>query len=85
MKKVVHVCKHSVKKISVTHEGLSTFIDVPHGCEVYQSIRAETVFLPTGEKVDQILGRIIGIVKDGEVIEEHFINGLNKKIEGLKK
>ncbi len=84
-KKIVHVCSQSIKKIVVSHENIETSIDVPNECEVYQSVRAETIFTNNSEKETRILGRIIGIVKDGEVIEERFINGLEKKVEGLKK
>ncbi len=84
-KKIVHVCSHNVKKISVSHEEMNISINVPTGCEVYQSVRAETVFLHNGQKEYRIVGRIIGLVKDGEVIEEQFINGLQREVTGLKK
>ncbi len=84
-KKTVNVSKHPVKSISCYHEGLQTKIEVPEGCEAYQAILSETVIIPNVQRSDRILGRIIGIIKDGEVIEEHFLNSIEYRIQGFKK
>lgn len=83
--KQVKVSKHEVSKITISHNGISATLDIPKGCEVYQAIRSETIFFPNGQKKDTILGRCVGIVKDGEVIEERFVNALERQVFGLKK
>lgn len=84
-KKLVNLCRFPIRCISVTHAGMNAFIDVPDGARAYQSIRAETTLMPAGKRVNHILGRSIGIVKDGEVIEEKFINELSNEVTGLRK
>src|ERR1051326_5601167 len=42
--KTVMVSNHKVKNIKLSHAGLSVSVDVPDDCEVYQAIRAETLF-----------------------------------------
>lgn len=88
--KTVFACNHKVKDIHIHHEGQDVhFMDIlsnfPKDCEVYQAIRAETLFTPNIEKTERILGRVVGIISDGEVIQELFINGLQKSVLGFKK
>lgn len=84
-RKIVNFSKFPVKEIRCSFEGLEAKIEVPNGCQVYQSIRSETLIIPNSQRKDRIIGRIIGIIKDGEVIEEQFLNGLQFKIEGFRK
>lgn len=84
-KKLCHVCTLPVKRIEAWHDGLHSFIDVPEGCEVYQAVRGDTLIIPNYERTDRVIGRVIGIIKDNEVIEEHFLNGLMYSVEGLRK
>lgn len=83
--KVVHLCKFPVKRIEAFHDGLHSAIDVPEGCEAYQAVRGETLIVPNLHRIDKVIGRIIGVVKGGEVIQEHFLNGHSYNVEGLKK
>lgn len=83
--KRVCVCKHPVKEIHVKHGNLEHTLEVPDGCEVYQANRSETTFLQNGEKKMRTVGRVIGLVKDGEVIEEYFLNGIEGVVHGMKK
>lgn len=84
--KTAFVCKHPVDLVRIVHDGLSTEIDVPDGCEVYQSIKGETVMMSTGERISKsTLGRFVGIVKDGEVIEERYLDGQGNQVIGFKK
>ena len=83
--KTVNVCTHAVKEIHVKHGDLEHILEVPDGCEVYQANRSETVFRQNGEKVDRHVGKVVGLVKDGSVIEEYFLNGIENQIFGLKK
>lgn len=83
--KVVHSCKYPVKSIEAFHEGLNKKIEIPEGCEAYQAIRGDTILILNYKRLDRVIGRIIGFVKNGEVIEEYFLNGLSNNVEGIKK
>ncbi len=83
--KVILAATGAVKRIEAYHEGLVAGIDVPVGCSAYQAIRSEAVIVPGVHRKDRIIGRLIGIVKDGEVIEELFLNALQFKVEGVRK
>lgn len=82
--KTVHLLKFPVKHISVSHGDLKAEIEVPEGVQVYQAIRGETMLNGQG-KNSQVLGRIIGLVKDGSVIEERFINVMEGRVMGMRK
>ena len=84
MTKRVRVSKHPVKNIKIAHDGMEIDMAVPEGCEVYQAIRAEVLFTPGGGRTEHILGRVVGLVKDGKVIEERFINAQNHEIMGVR-
>ena len=85
MKKSVMSSNHPIKTIPIFHGELSTKVDVSEGQEVYQAIRSETLFMPNGSKQSRIIGRVVGIIRDGEVIEERFINGMHNSILGFRK
>lgn len=82
--KTVCVSKLKVKKIHIKHGMLEKELEVPKDCEVYQAIRSQTTFYPSGEKKDRIVGRTVGLVKDGKVIEEYFLNDVENQIFGMK-
>ncbi len=84
-KKTIAVCIHPVKTLRIEHGEMTHTIEIPENCEVYQAIRAETNFMSNGIKKDKINGRVVGLVKDNEVIEEYFLNGLEGRIMGMKK
>jgi len=84
--KLVMVCKFPVKTIRIVHDSLTTDVTVPEGCGVYQAFKSESLFNSKGEKIlDRINGRIVGLVKDGEVIEERFLDGRGNQVIGFKK
>lgn len=83
--KTVFVCNLSVKKICVTNGELSAEIDVPEGAQVYYAIRSETILFSSREKAEQVLGNVVGLVKDGEVIEERFLNSQQNEVVGVRK
>ncbi len=84
MTKTVFICNHKISHIRVTHEGKQVELDVPDDCEVYQAMRSETSFSSAGRK-DRTLGRVVGLIRDDEVIEEYFINGLQRCVLGFRK
>ena len=82
--KTVIRCIYPVKKITINHGELYTEIEVPEDCEVYQAIRGQATIL--GNRNDrQILGRAVGLIKDGEVVEERFLNGSENITQGWRK
>lgn len=81
--KAVYVSTLPIAQISVYHGGLEAHIAVPEGCEAYQAVRSETVILD-GRKHNRIVGRAVGIVKNGEVIEEQFINDIEHVVLGMR-
>lgn len=84
-RKIVNFSKFPVKIIKCFHEGLQSQIEVPEGARAYQAIRSESLIIGNSQKKGRIIGRTIGIIKGGEVLEEHFLNGIQFKVEGFKK
>lgn len=83
-KKEVYLCKYPCKKIKVTHEGMSTEITVKKGEDVFQSIVSIVTFMPNGQSKKETLGRLVGTVKDGKIIEERFLDEKLGKVTGFK-
>jgi hypothetical protein len=83
-KKTVRLLNYDAVFIEAEYKGLGAYSYVPEGCRVYQAIRSEAL-ITVNERKDRILGRIIGIVRDGEVIEEQSLNGMLNRVEGLRK
>jgi hypothetical protein len=84
-KKSVVVSKEKIKHIKICHGNQSTELDIPDGCEVYQAIRAQTFFISGGKSKNTVMGRVVGLIKNGEVIEERVLNGVEGIIQGWKK
>lgn len=82
--KTVFLATLPVARIVVRHAGLRASIDVPEGCAAYQAARSETTILD-GRKRSRVIGRVIGIVRDGEVVEEQFINDVEHAVLGTRK
>lgn len=85
VRKTVHLCRFPVKYIEAWYEGLHASIEVPEGSRAYQSIRGETTIVPNVQRIDRTVGRFIGVVKDGEVVEEQFLDGVQFEVRGMKK
>lgn len=83
-KKVVFVCTLPVAHISVCHDNIEVSMDVPEGCEVYQAATSEALLINGGRR-DRVLGRVIGIVKGGEILEERIADGQEHSAQGMKK
>jgi len=82
--KTVFVCKFPVSTLWVHHGDLRAHVDVPSGCQAYQAVRSQALILD-GKRQTKILGRAVGIIKDGEVIEEQFINETEHEVFGTRK
>lgn len=83
-KKVVFVCTLPVARIEIHHDNIDASMDVPEGCEAYQAATSEALLINGGRR-DRVLGRVIGIVKDGEILEERIADGQEHSVQGMKK
>ncbi len=72
-----------IKCLTVHHNGLKHAMNVPEGCQVFQSIVAQSQF-DGKNRTDTVLGRIVGIIKNNEVLEEYFLDGVSHNIVGFK-
>ncbi len=81
--KTVYASHTNIKSITVHHEGVEKTIDIPPGCLVFQSIVAQTTASGKDYRT-KVLGRIAGIIKGDEVIEEYFLDGESRNILGYK-
>ena len=82
-KSLVYASVVPIKSILVHHNGIEREIDIPEGCQVFQSTYSRTIF--SGDKIrDEVVGRNFGLIKDGVVIEEYNISGETGTITGFK-
>lgn len=84
IKKQVSLATLSIKTIQVFHEEMETKIEVPEDCRVYQAFYSEVSFVPTGKRTDTLNGRAVGLVRDGKVIEERFLNARQGEVMGIR-
>jgi hypothetical protein len=82
--KTVMLSTLPVKKITLSHDGMNETVEIPEGYRVYQAVRAMTAFQMDGSRMSEIVGRVVGLVKDGGVIEERFLNGIESKTYGTR-
>jgi hypothetical protein len=83
-KKVVRVSIHPIRKITIHHGELETTISAEDGEDIYQSFTSSTTHQSDGSTVEKLIGRKVGRVKNGVVIEERFIDARTSEITGLK-
>lgn len=81
--KTVHKCNYQVSKIIIRHNELRTEVET-EGLEFYQQMRGQATVL-NGGKDTQVSGRCVGIIKDGEVVEERVLNGFEGVVQGWRK
>ena len=82
--KTVLVCKMPVKKITVQHEGLKVEMEIEKDEQVYQSMRSEASYLSDGTTEQKVIGRVVGKIKNGRVIEEKILDSRINEIIGIK-
>jgi hypothetical protein len=81
--KTVMLCTLPVKRVTVSQAGLTQQLDVPEGYRVYQAIRSNMDF-NQGSTKSHIIGRCVGLVLDGVVRQEMFLNVPEHEIYGMK-
>lgn len=83
--KTVFTCLHPITKIKIQHGELETEMEVPKDFKVYNAMLGSTTIIGNSGRKTTVLGRKIGLVKDGEVVEERFINAQEGIVQGWKK
>ncbi len=78
----VYAATVPIHTLVITHNELSIKLPVPEGTRPYQAIVAISLFSSSQENT--IVGRVAGLIKDGEVIEEQVINTNTGMIEGRR-
>jgi hypothetical protein len=74
IKKIGMVCTHPIKCVTINHAGSSITIVPNEGEQIYQAIKSNAVLQNDGQTLNRIVGRVIGRIKDGVVLEEQMIN-----------
>ncbi len=82
--KTVNICKYDVQSIIIKHGELQTNVDIPAEYQCYYAIRAQKTLIMAEDR-DAILGRVVGLVKGDEVVEERFLNAYEGHVQGWKK
>jgi hypothetical protein len=82
-KKIAVSCTHPIKAITINHAWQSVIVRPEKGERVYQSIRSNAVLQSDGRVISYVIGRVVGRIKDGVVIEEQVIDN-DGKIWGMK-
>src|SRR3990170_2282820 len=78
---VVCICNLPILSLTVNYKNLSKTINYGEGELAYQATKARRVIpTPVGKIDTAILGRTVGKVKNYEVIEEYFLDGINNMI-----
>ena len=83
-KRLAMICTEPIKVLHIFHDGLSASIELNEGEQVYQSIKSIASFNGDGTTTTSVIGRVIGRIKDGKVIEELTIDGRTHTVMGIK-
>ncbi len=82
--KIARVSNVPVKSVTISHNGMTATLSPKKGEKIYQAVRSITSFKADGTPVNFVIGRVVGRVKDGEVVEELFIDGRTNETFGLR-
>ena len=83
--KMVYLSYTPIKSLTIEFNELSKTIEVPKGYSCFQSIIGEAIQSSEGnEPKSRIVGRTIGLVKNGAITEEFVLNGDTNEIIGVK-
>lgn len=83
-KKIAMVCTQPIKTLHIFHDDLTASITLEPGEQVYQAIRSQATFTDSGQTKTSIIGRVIGKIKNGKVIEEFTIDGRTHNVLGIR-
>ena len=82
--KRVKALKLDAKEITIRHAGLELNLKIDSKSSVYQAIQCEILMLPNGKRLDSTIGRVVGIIRNGTIVEEYYLNEKTKEITGSK-
>jgi len=82
--KIVKLCNLPAVSIKVKHHNLKHEMKIPKDCQMYQCIRSYSE-ITNGNVKSEIIGRVIGLVKNGEVIQEIYLDGQLNEVFGFCK
>ena len=83
-KKMCNLSTKPIKTISIICKYLNTSIDLQEGERVYQSIKSSLKLDGSGNQTSKIIGRTVGIVKNGAMVEERFLSTETNQIFGIR-
>ena len=75
--RMVKLSKYPIKTIIIRYIDSETTLQIEDGDRVYTSIRSIATHGMDTTKNHKVLGRVVGIVRDGKIIEERFCDGTN--------
>ena len=83
--KVVMLCNVPVKTAKCYAGDLQIEVtpDLTKGDKVYQAVISTSTFIPGRPTVNQHVGRLLGVVRDGQVIEEKYIDLRTNETHGI--
>ena len=82
-KRLLYVSRLPILKIFAFHDGLHSELKVKEGEKVYQSMISETIVV-NEHNTSKVLARVIGLVKDGKIIEEKILDGRTSQVIGFR-
>lgn len=83
--KIVNIITLPVKSVTIHHNGKNVSMTLNKGENIYQAVRSMAFFNKNGTPFNQVVGRVIGKINNGEVVEELFIDGRMNEIFGIRK
>jgi hypothetical protein len=81
-KKTVRLGTVPIEHVHISHGGLETSMDVPSGCSVYHVVCMRALF--SLKETHKQIGVKVGLVKDGVVVEERFLDTENNAVKGVR-
>lgn len=80
-----YVSNFYIKKIRIVLQGMeATIEDITPDLKLYQFMQSERL-LAQGVDKEHLVGRGIGLIKDGHVIEEKFISAVENRVMGIRR
>jgi hypothetical protein len=83
-KKIANVCTIPIKKITIHHVGLEASIEPEKGEQVYQAIKSSATLQSDSSVINEIVGRVVGCIKNGVVTQEKIIDARTQEVVGIK-
>lgn len=83
-KQMCFVATMPIKSIRIVLSDLEAMIeDIPQGTKVYQYMRSQRLLAKDIDK-EVIVGRGIGLIREGSIVEERFISALENRTMGMR-